>query len=123
LLAVIPALTAPQAVAPAPPPCRQEVRFQRGAVFATYTGHLAGYGYCDYVFTASAGQRLQVSLRGRRSNRLEARLVDAGQEALLSGDSPVSLSQTGEHTVRVLMPRAFARRGYAVSYQVTITIR
>lgn len=113
------------AVAPifAASPCRQEVRFRRGAVSATYAGRVAGYDSCDYVFKASAGQRLWVSLSGRHSNRVQAHLLDPGQEAPLSNDSPISLRQTGDHTVRVVMPRALARRGYTVSYRVTITIQ
>src|SRR5512142_1520156 len=60
--------------------CVQEVRFQRGASSATYSGHISGYDHCDYVFTASAGQTLTVRVTGKRTNRITPVLFDPEQQ-------------------------------------------
>jgi hypothetical protein len=102
-------------------PCTHEVQFKKGASSATYAGHIAGYEYCDYVFTASTGQTLTVAVAGRHSNRITPVLFGPDQQADLSG--PLKLERGGRHTVRIVMPRVFARRGIAVDYKVTITLR
>lgn len=120
-MAFVATVAASSAAALAAPPCRQDVAFSKGASSATYSGRVAGYDYCDYVFTASAGQTLTVAVSGRHSNRLTPVLFDPEQQVDLS--EAVTLDRSGRHIVRVLMPRVFARRGNSVSYKVTITIR
>ena len=120
-MAFVATVAASSAAALTSPPCQQEVHFPKGASSATYSGHIAGYEYCDYVFTASAGQTLTVAVSGRHSNRLTPALFDPEQQVDLS--EAVTLNRGGKHTVRILMPRVFARGGNSVSYKVTITIR
>lgn len=111
------------ALSAAAAPCRQRVEFAKGASSATYSGEVAGYDWCDYLFEAGAGQGVTVAFAGRRTNRLEAHLMDPGQEVPVPEGTPVTLESGGHHTLRVLMPRTFARRGARVRYRITLAIR
>ena len=115
------ALVLAPAIGHAAQACEQEVRFEKGASAATYAGRISGYEFCDYHFTAAAGQTLTVSLAGSHSERITPVLFDPERQVEISG--PIKLERGGRHTVRILMPRALARRGEAVEYSLTIGIR
>jgi hypothetical protein len=101
--------------------CRQEVQFAKGASAASIAGQLKGYDYCDYVVRAAKDQTLRIVLSGKNRNRVEAVLVSPLERSLIDNE-PVVLPETGPYTVRVLMPRTFARRGRTASYRLRIQI-
>jgi hypothetical protein len=101
--------------------CQQEVRFAKGASAATLDGQLKGYDYCDYIVQAAKGQRLRTVLSGKNRNRVQAALFGRLERGL-NDNEPVVLPETGQYTVRVLMPRTFARRGRTASYRLHIRI-
>jgi hypothetical protein len=102
---------------------KTRVRFARGAASATVRGTVKGYVYRDYVFSARAGQRVTITLAAKYPHP-DMVVRNPGGENLSSGgaDWNGALETTGNYTVRVLLPRAFARRGTAAAYKLTIEI-
>ena len=121
IIAALLAITAAAPAFAADTSCRQEVRFAKGASAATLDGQLKGYDYCDYIVQAAKGQRLRTVLSGKNRNRVQAALFGP-LERVLNDNEPVVLPETGQYTVRVLMPRTFARRGRTASYRLHIKI-
>ena len=99
------------------------VRFAKGATSATVSGTVKGYAYKDYIFTAKEGQQVTITLDSKYPNP-EMVVRDPNGENLPSGGINWNgdLPATGNYTVRVLLPRAFARRGTSTSYKITIEI-
>jgi hypothetical protein len=118
---VLPLFTAAAPVFAADAPCRQEVQFAKSASSVSIDGQIKGYDYCDYIVRAAKDQGLRVALRGKNRNRVEAVLFGPLERGL-SDNEPVVLPETGPYTVRVLMPRTFARRGRSASYRLRIQI-
>jgi hypothetical protein len=102
---------------------KTRVRFARGATAATVRGTVKGYAYRDYVFSAQQGQRASVKLDSKYPHP-DMVVRDPRGENLSSGgaDWNGDLETTGTYTVRVLLPRAFARRGTSAAYKLTIEI-
>lgn len=101
---------------------KTRVRFARGATSTTVRGTVKGYAYKDYVFTARRGQRISVKLDAKYPSP-EAIVRDTNGENLNSGsDWSGEASAAGNYTVRVLLPRAFARRGTSAAFRLTIEI-
>lgn len=98
--------------------CRQEVVFAKGATTAQVKGVISGYSYCDYLLRARKGQRLTVHSTSRQADTM----LQGPMEQLLTDDDPVTLIADGVYTVRVLMPRALARKGAEESYTLNIAI-
>lgn len=98
--------------------CREEVIFKKGTTSAQVKGQISGYGYCDYLLRAKKGQLLSV-----KSSSTKADIMLQGpMEELLSDGEPVTLSVDGVYTVRVLMPRALARKSQKEAYTLDIAI-
>lgn len=98
--------------------CREEVMFKKGASSAQVKGQISGYGYCDYLLRAKKGQLLSV-----KSSSTKADIMLQGpMETLLNDGEPVTLSADGLYTVRVLMPRALARKTQKEAYSLDIAI-
>jgi hypothetical protein len=99
------------------------VRFARGSKTATVRGAVKGYAYRDYVFSARAGQRATISLESKYPHP-QMFVRDPNGENLSTGAGSWNgaLPANGTYAVRVLLPRAFARRGQSSSYVLTIEI-
>ena len=102
---------------------KTRVRFARGATSATLRGAVKGYTYRDYVFSARQGQRVAVKLDAKYPVP-DLVVRDPNGENLNSGGGDWSgeIPANGTYTVRVLLPRAFARRGTSAAFKLTIEI-
>jgi hypothetical protein len=102
---------------------KTRVRFARGATSATVNGVVKGYAYRDYLFGARGGQRVSVDLDSKYPHP-QMFVRDSNGENLSTGAGEWNgeIPATGTYTVRVLLPRAFARRAQSSSYKLTIRI-
>lgn len=105
---------------------KQRVRFARGASSATVSGTIKGYKYIDYVVGAREGQTLSLRITGSSSAQFAVFMADGGNLGMDSAgvnDWSGELPATEDYTIRVLMPRAQARRGETARYTLRISIR
>ena len=102
---------------------RVRVRFGRGASSATLRGRINGYKYVDYIVGARAGQTLNVKLRTTGS--AEIVVFTPSDENVIGAEGiqyTGELEYTGSYKIRVLQPRAFARRNNASNYPLRTSI-
>jgi hypothetical protein len=102
---------------------RARVRFARGASSATFRGRINGYRYVDYIVGARAGQTLRLKLQTTGSAEIVVftpsdENIDGGDGLEYTGE----IQYTGDYKIRVLQPRAFARRNNASNYTLRISI-
>ena len=99
------------------------VKFAKGATSAVLSGSVKGYVYRDYVFTAKSGQQFSVRLMSKNT-ALEFIIRNPAGENLNSGGATWNdeITSGGRYVVRVMLPRAAARRGESASYKLTIEI-
>jgi hypothetical protein len=113
-------------VVSAPAQTKVRVRFAKGASSATLKGRVAGYKYIDYILGASAGQTMSVILDSASPN-LEFVIFDKNMENLDGATGALDwsgeLPSSGNYTIRVLFPRADARRGASGNFTLMIEIR
>jgi hypothetical protein len=105
---------------------RQRVRFARGASSAQVSGTIKGYKYIDYVVGARAGQTLSLRITGSSAAQFAVFMADGGNLGMDSAgvaEWSGELPATEDYTIRVLMPRAQARRGETARYTLRIAIR
>lgn len=105
---------------------KQRVRFAKGASSATVSGTIKGFKYVDYVVGAREGQTLNVSIKGGSSAQIAVFMEDGGvvgMDAAGVNEWSGELPATEDYTVRVLMPRAQARRGETARYTLRISVR
>ncbi|MBS1795706.1 MAG: hypothetical protein JSS81_17760 [Acidobacteria bacterium] len=102
---------------------KTRVRFARGATSATLSGTIKGYAYRDYTFSAKPGQQLSVRLSSKNAS-LEIVVRNPAGENLNSGGTTWNdeIASTGTYLVRVLLPRAAARRRESAAFRLTIEI-
>jgi hypothetical protein len=106
---------------------KTRVRFARGAAAATLKGRITGYNYTDFVVRASAGQTMTAKITG--TNRFTQFVVfDVNMENMELGSGVAEwsgeLPETGDYTIRVLFPRAEARRKSAFgNFSLKISVR
>ncbi|MBE2895369.1 inhibitor of g-type lysozyme [Pasteurellaceae bacterium HPA106] len=94
------------------------VHFKKGAYAATYKGVIKGSQYNSYFFKAQKGQKLTVTVNTKEN----AEAVLYGYDNFMEGEA-YTLPKSGKYEVRVLQPRAMARRGKTSHYNVTINIK
>ena len=105
---------------------KERVRFAHGKSAATLKGTVRGYGARDYIIHASAGQTLDVKVRGTNQLTVFTVLMPNGHN--LEGAAEMDefngeLPATGDYVVRVDMIRAAARRKGAITrYTLKISI-
>lgn len=104
----------------------KRVRFAKGATSATVKGTITGYKYIDYKIGIRAGQVLSLELSPQNKAELVI-FMPKGENmpdaAGISGGT-MQIDETGDYTVRVLMPRAFARRkGAVVNFSLKCEIK
>lgn len=99
------------------------VRFNPGTSGGTYAGVVKGYKYRDYLIPAKGGQTLFVELTTSHEG-LEFIVRNPSGENLTNGETEFStaLERSGTYVVRVLMPRAYARRRESAVFKITFKI-
>ena len=103
---------------------RARVRFARGTSSATLRGRVSGYKYIDYIIGVRAGQKLKLKLETGGSAELvilapSGENISGGLEGI---QFTVETEFSGDYKIRVLQPRAFARRNNASNYTLRISI-
>lgn len=83
-----------------------------------HTGEISGYGYDEYRLQLSENEQLTVDLD---VNKLDV-IIYSPISVVLENDKPISIEASGNYVLRVLMPRAFARRNEKFKYQLLITV-
>lgn len=102
---------------------RTRVRFARGATSATVRGRVTGYKYVDYIIGARAGQTLTLKLETNGSAEIVVFTASGENVAGANGlEYTGEVESTGDYKIRVLQPRAFARRNNASNYTLRISI-
>jgi hypothetical protein len=102
---------------------RSRVRFPRGTASATVRGRVAGYKYVDYIIGVRAGQTLKLKLQA--SGNAEFVVFDPSDENVIGAEGleyTGEIEYTGDYKIRVLQPRASARRNNASNYTLRISI-
>lgn len=106
------------------------VNFAKGANSAQVNGKLKGDDTVQYTLSAMSGQRMTVQISG--SNNANFNVFAPGDQpgqssALGSGgvgsDWTGALPASGKYTVQVFQMRASARRGEAVPYTISFSIK
>lgn len=98
--------------------CGGEVKFARGADNGTVTGTVSGYDTCDYTLSVAKGQVLSATLKAKPG--VEVIVFDPVSHDFAEG--PLTLPQSGKYTVRVLQPRAMARKGDKRDFALTLRV-
>lgn len=103
----------------------ERVRFAGGATAATVRGTLKGNvrRYRDYIVRARAGQQMSVEFLG--DTKAEVVVFDSNEENLSFGTKEWTgeLPGDGDYKLRVILNRAFARRGVQTSYLLKISVQ
>lgn len=102
---------------------RSRVRFARGASTATVRGRIVGYKYVDYIIGVRAGQTLKLKLE--TGGNIGFVVFDPSDENVIGADETEYTGEiefTGDYKIRVLQPRASARRNNASNYTLRISI-
>jgi hypothetical protein len=93
---------------------------------ASIKGRIKGYEYVDYVFPASAGESLKVSLKTSKTRNYFNLMAPGETEAAffigsINGNFYDGVAPTsGDYTSRVYLMRSSARRGEVANYTLTI---
>lgn len=92
---------------------KRRVRLAAGAQSATLKGRIVGYDYIDYIVRADSGQTLTAEIEG--TNRFfQFSVFDRQMQNMEMGVGVANwsgaLPENGDYTIRVLLPRAEARR-------------
>lgn len=81
------------------------------------SGVVSGYSFDEYKLNVRAGEVITSYID---TDKLDV-IVFAPESAILQNSQPYIAKQTGEYTLRVLLPRAFARRAGSYPYKLTVT--
>ena len=102
---------------------RSRVRFARGASSAAFRGRVAGYKYVDYIIGVRAGQTLRVKLNTTGGAEIVV-FTPSGEnvEGAIGAEYAGEIEYTGDYKIRVLQPRASARRNNSSNYTLRISI-
>lgn len=105
----------------------ERVRFARGASSTELRGEVRGYDYVDYLVGARAGQHLSIALTRASGNAFFLVRAPGSDDNLFDGSSAgdrfeTALPKSGDYRVRVMMMRAFARRGERSAYRLRVAI-
>lgn len=104
----------------------KRVQFAKGATSATVKGTITGYRYIDYKIGIRAGQILSLELSPQNKAELVIFMPDGENMPDAAGISggTMQIEESGDYKVRVLMPRAAARKkGAAANFSLKIEIK
>lgn len=105
----------------------QRVRFAKGASEATLKAVIKGYDYRDYLFTAAAGQKIEVKLTSTGSPSVFSVFKPKGGNLEIASETDSfngEIPEKGDYVIRVLMMRSVARRRAASSsYTLKFSIK
>ena len=84
----------------------------------THQGSILGYAYDEYKLQLHKGDSLTANIN---IQQLEV-IIFAPTNLTLTNQKPVEIKSEGEYILRVLMPRALARRNKEYQYQLSLTV-
>ncbi len=84
----------------------------------THQGSISGYAYDEYKLQLHKGDSLTANIN---IQQLEV-IIFAPTNLTLTNQKPVEIKSEGEYIIRVLMPRALARRNKEYQYQLSLTV-
>ncbi len=84
----------------------------------THQGSISGYAYDEYKLQLHKGDSLTANIN---IQQLEV-IIFAPTNLTLTNQKPVEIKSEGEYILRVLMPRALARRNKEYQYQLSLTV-
>jgi hypothetical protein len=104
------------------------VEFADGTARTQVSGHIAGRDSVDHVVPAAAGQTLAVTLSADSPMAYFNVLPPGSEEAVFIGSTSGNtfrgvLENSGDHTIRVYLMRAGARRGESSNYTLDVLLR
>ena len=91
---------------------------QQGDYQVVHEGKISGYAYHDYALKLARNDRLTIDIN---TPTLDV-IIISPVEMPLENNQPFTVLKDDEYTLRVLMPRAFARRNETYQYQLSITV-
>ncbi|MEX2963530.1 hypothetical protein [Microbulbifer sp. TYP-18] len=83
-----------------------------------HTGEIAGYSYDEYSLSLSENDQLTTSID---IDRLDV-IIYSPVNTVMENNKPIIIETGGTYILRVLMPRAFARKNEKFQYKLLITI-
>lgn len=102
----------------------KRVQFAKGARSVKINGTVSGYKYVDYIIRAKARQVLFLELSP--SGKAEMVIFEPSGDNMpdAAGISAITTQTdaTGDYKVRVLMPRAYARRNTISKFTLSVKI-
>jgi hypothetical protein len=104
----------------------ERIRFERGRTSAVVKGRIVGFDYRDYILGARGGQTMTAHLASSSPyvNFVILKADGTNVTQVELNDWSGQLDADGDYTIRVLMPRAGARRkGAATNYTLEVSIR
>ena len=84
----------------------------------THQGKISGYAYDEYKLQLLVGDKLTANI----STELLQVIIFSPINDTLINQQAIEIKSTGEYILRVLMPRALARRNEVYQYQLSLTI-
>ena len=105
---------------------KDRVRFPRGTHGSTVKGTVRGYAYHDYIVGVSAGQTIDISVKGSEPSTVLSIVTPEGGDLLEATETDSYhgvLITSGDYRVRVMMMRSAARRKGSISnYTLNISV-
>ncbi len=84
----------------------------------THQGKISGYAFDEYNLQLLKGDKLTANLN---TSKLEV-IIYSPINMTINNQQPIEITSDGEYVLRVLMPRAAARRSEEHQYQLSIAI-
>jgi hypothetical protein len=100
-----------------------------GKTSVSATGSITGYQDIDYIVNAAAGQTMTVKMKSNiNSNYFLVYGPGNTETALYNSDAgeqtwTTTLTQSGDHTIRVYLMRSAARNNVKANFTVTVTVK
>lgn len=106
---------------------RQPIELPAVGKTASFKGKIHGYASVDYIFKATAGQKVRIDFKTANTSAYFNLLRDGSDEALHIGSTSGSryqgmLPSAGDYRIRVYLMRSAARRNASAMYQVTLRV-
>lgn len=85
----------------------------------THIGKISGYAYDEFKLNLNANDILTTNIN---TTKLDV-IIYSPINISLKNQNPISIEKQGQYVLRVLMPRAFARRKEEYKYTLSISIK